>query len=128
MYENFMAIMAIKEQEWVMSVVVFGQAEMLKFLHEYFSKNADFCIIFLIIIIIIKACWLYLFLQIPLAFCSYHSSLLEIQCQMNVSFSWLANTGVSICRRQLEDVTYEFILTSPAVSNMSNLDGSWDGR
>ena len=33
---------------------------------------------------------------------------------MNVSFCWLASTGMSMCRSPLENITFEFILTSPA--------------
>ena len=31
---------------------------------------------------------------------------------MNVIFCWLANTDVSICKSLLENIAYEFVLTS----------------
>ena len=31
---------------------------------------------------------------------------------MNVSYFWLANTGESLCKRSLKNVTYEFVFTS----------------
>ena len=56
-----------------------------------------------------------------------------IQCphRANVCIYWLASTVVSICRSPWENVAYEFIFTSSAVSCMScssYLDSSWDGR
>ena len=50
---------------------------------------------------------------------------------MNVRFCWLVNTGVSMCNSPLEDITYEFVLASPAVPNisyLSYLDGLWDRK
>ena len=50
---------------------------------------------------------------------------------MNVSFCWSANTGVPMCRISLENITYEFIFTSPAVLSMSCsscFDGLSDGN
>ena len=53
---------------------------------------------------------------------------------MNVSFYWLENTGVSLCSSPLENVAYEFVLTSPVVPSIrcssfleSFRDGRWDG-
>ena len=37
---------------------------------------------------------------------------------MEVSPCWSANTDMSMCRSLLENVTYEFVLTSPAVLSM----------
>ena len=50
---------------------------------------------------------------------------------MTVTLCWSANTGVSMCRSPSENVTYEFVLTSPAVPHMSCSSyfyGLWDGR
>ena len=50
---------------------------------------------------------------------------------MAVSFCWLANTGMSMCRCLLENVAYKFVLTFPAVPHMScssYLDGLCDGK
>ena len=50
---------------------------------------------------------------------------------MTVSFCWLTNTGVSICRSPPENVAYEFILTSlvvPSTFCSFYLSGLWDGR
>ena len=49
----------------------------------------------------------------------------------NVSFCWLVNTGVSMCRSPLKNIVYDFVLTSAVLPNMSclsYLDGLWDGR
>ena len=63
--------------------------------------------------------------QIPLTL-SHHWSLLVIAHvkssrwhplstqMMNVRFYWSTNHSVSICRCSLENITYEFVLTSPA--------------
>ena len=37
---------------------------------------------------------------------------------MIISLCWSANTGVSMFRSPLENITYEFVLTSSAVTNM----------
>ena len=38
---------------------------------------------------------------------------------MNISFCWLVNSGVSVCRSSWENVVYKFILASPTVPCMS---------
>ena len=47
---------------------------------------------------------------------------------MNVNIYWSTNTGVSMSKNPLENVTYEFVLTSPAVHRMyCSSYGLWDG-
>ena len=44
----------------------------------------------------------------------------DIKCPFRaVSFCWLANTGMFMWRGSLENITYEFVLASPAMSCMS---------
>ena len=48
-----------------------------------------------------------------------------------ISSCWSPNTGMSMCRRLLENITYEFVFASPTVSCMSfpsYLDGFRDRR
>ena len=50
---------------------------------------------------------------------------------MYVSPCQLANTGASLSRQLLENITYEFVLTSPVMLSMScssYLDDLWDRR
>ena len=50
---------------------------------------------------------------------------------MGVNLCWSAITGVSICRSPSENVSYEFVLTSPVVLSMSRssyFKGLWDER
>ena len=82
----------------------------------------------IIFIILIKACRQH---EVLLNF-SRHPSLVVIALGRS---SWRhpmsAKTDVSMCRSQLENVTYEFVLTSPTVSSMSHstfLGGLGDRR
>ena len=50
---------------------------------------------------------------------------------VNIIFSYSANTRVSSCKSPLENITYEFVLTSLKVSSMScssYVVGLLDGR
>ena len=73
---------------------------------------------YIIIIIIVKVCWQHeSFGQHPVS-------------ELKVSFYWSANTGVSLYRSALKNVTHEFVLTSLAAVRMTfsfYLDGLWDG-
>ena len=50
---------------------------------------------------------------------------------MYATFCWPGNTGVSMRRSPLENIVYDFVLTSsavPSISCLPDLDGLWYGR
>ena len=83
----------------------------------------------LFILIIVKLYQLHRFLWLYLTVYLYQISLLvsllmafSVYTELfDLSFSWLANTGVPVCRSPQLAVTYEFVLASQAVSGMSCL-------
>ena len=88
------------------------------------SSDADY--IYIYRYIIIKSFWWHGAARPSLAILPYHPSLFRgfldaIQClqRVDVSSYWSANASVFICRSSQENVAYEFVLTSPAVPNMS---------
>ena len=68
--------------------------------------------------------FLFLSLSLSIPICHYivKSSRRRPVSAQNVSFCWLAYTDGS-----LDNVTYEFVLTSLKEPSMSYLDGFWDG-
>ena len=94
---------------------------------------------YLVIYIIIIACWQHwlpwFFLTISPYGSSFKISHLEaarVHIElMNISFCWSCNTGGSMCRSSRANTTYEFVLVFPALLSMSSssyLDALWDGR
>ena len=93
-----------------------------------------------IIITIIKACLQHGFSWFHVAICPYWPSLLVISLDitnvstelMNISFYWIANTGMFVYWNPLENVSFEFVFISPTVPNMScsswivcEMEGKW---
>ena len=72
--------------------------------------------------------------QLPSITICYHL-VIPLECihcwHRTEEYKVFANTGMSMCWSPLENVTYDFILTSPAMPNLScssHLYGLWDGK
>ena len=102
------------------------------------SSHLVSCCIQLNFITIIKACWQYRFTWFPLAI-DPNQPLFLVSSQDGTQhlhrvdeskFCWLADTGMSRCGSQHENVFHEFVLTSLVMASMcclSNKDG-WGER